>query len=385
VTSLLSACERDRTCLLDQIRELVMHESPSLDRAALDACARVLVRHLEEAGARVERRQVGETAAHIIASWPGDGKRVLLLGHFDTVWPCGQILQQPLEERDGRLVGPGIFDMKAGLAIGAAAMRVVTSHVAASRRPEVTLLATSDEETGSTTSRALIEQFARESAAVLVLEPALAGGGLKTSRKGVGEFEITAAGVSSHAGVDPGAGASAVHEIARQVVAVQALADPARGLTVNVGVIEGGTRPNVVAEHARALVDVRISRLEDAERVEAAFRSLLSHDPRVALSVVGGVNRPPMERGPGVARLYALAQDVARGLGREVAEGGTGGGSDGNFSAALGVPTLDGLGAIGDGAHARHEHVVIKELAPRAALVAGLLVRLGHNKNDGNW
>jgi glutamate carboxypeptidase len=385
VTDLLSACERDSTCLLDQIRELVAHESPSVDKAALEACALVFVRHLEEAGARVERRQVGDTAAHIMATWPGDGKRVVLLGHFDTVWPCGQIREQPLEERDGRLFGPGVFDMKAGLAIGAAAMRIVTASVPKAARPAVTLVATSDEETGSATSRALIEQLARESAAVLVLEPALAGGGLKTSRKGVGEFEITATGVSSHAGVDPGAGASAVHEIARQVIAVQALADPARGLTVNVGVIEGGTRPNVVAERARAVVDVRISRLEDAARVETAFRRLAAHNPRVSLSVAGGVNRPPMERGPGVARLYALAQDVARGLGREVAEGGTGGGSDGNFSAALGVPTLDGLGAIGDGAHARHEHVVIRELAPRAALVAGLLARLGDNNNDGNW
>jgi glutamate carboxypeptidase len=345
----------------------------------------VFVRHLEEAGARVERRQVGDTAAHIIASWPGDGTRVLLLGHFDTVWPSGRILHQPLEERDGRLFGPGVFDMKAGLAIGAAAMRVMTAGVAKDARPAVTLLATSDEETGSATSRALIEELARESAAVLVLEPALAGGGLKTSRKGVGEFEITATGVSSHAGVDPAAGASAVHEIASQVAAVQALADPARGLTVNVGVIEGGTRANVVAERARAVVDVRISRLEDAARVDRAFRSLAARNPRVSLAVTGGVNRPPMERGPGVARLYALAQDVARGLGREVTEGGTGGGSDGNFSAALGVPTLDGLGAIGDGAHARHEHVVIEELAPRTALVAGLLARLGGDKNDGNW
>jgi glutamate carboxypeptidase len=315
----------------------------------------------------------------VLASWPGDGPRVLLLGHFDTVWPRGQLQRQPIEVRDERLFGPGVYDMKAGLMIAAAAMRTVTAIGARDTRPAVTLLATCDEEVGSQTSRALIEQLARESAAVLVFEPALAGGGVKTSRKGVGEYEIAATGVAAHAGVDPGAGASAVHEIARQVQAALTLADPARGLTVNVGVIEGGTRSNVVAERARAVVDVRVSRMDDAARIDAGLRALGAHDPRVIVTVTGGVNRPPMERGPGVARLCALAQDVARAQGWELAEGGTGGGSDGNFSAALGVPTLDGLGAVGDGAHALHEHVTIKDLEPRVALAAALLLRLGDN------
>ena len=266
--------------------------------------------------------------------------------------------------------------------IAATAMRVVTAVADRGARPAVTLLATCDEEVGSQTSRALIEQLARESAAVLVFEPALPGpgGGVKTSRKGVGEFEIVATGVAAHAGVDPGAGASAVHEMARQIAAVQALGDPAAGLTVNVGIVEGGTRSNVVAEHARAVVDVRVSRMEDAARIDKSMRALRAHDPRVSLAVTGGVNRPPMERGPGVARLCAIAQDVAREQGWDLTEGGTGGGSDGNFSAALGVPTLDGLGPVGDGAHALHEHVVIKDLEPRVALAAGLLLRLWDNK-----
>lgn len=346
---------------------------------ALSACATIYERHLAAAGAHVERRGTAGSAAHLVATWPGDGPSVLLLGHFDTVWPRGQISRQPIEERDGRLFGPGIYDMKAGLAIMAAAMRILTAQHGPSGRPRVALLATSDEEVGSTTSRALVEDMARQSGAVLVFEPALPNGAVKTARKGVGEFEITATGIASHAGVDPGAGASAVHEIARQITAAQALGDPARGVSVNVGVIEGGTRANVVAERARAVVDVRISTMADAARIETALRGLSAVDPRVTVAVTGGVNRPPMERGPGVARLFALAQDVARGLGWELAEGATGGGSDGNFSAALGVPTLDGLGAVGDGAHALHEHVVIKDLAPRVALAAGVLARLGHN------
>jgi len=221
--------------------------------------------------------------------------------------------------------------------------------------------------------------LARQHDAVLVLEPALPGGAVKTARKGVGEFEVIAHGVSSHAGANPGEGASAVREIARQILALDALNDPARGVSVNVGVIDGGTRSNVVAERARAIVDVRIARAEDAAAVEQVMRTLVPADARVRLEVRGGINRPPMVRTEGVARLYQLARDVAAEQGRDLAEGATGGASDGNFTAAIGVPTLDGLGALGDGPHALHEHVVINELAPRAALLAGLILRLGDN------
>jgi glutamate carboxypeptidase len=221
--------------------------------------------------------------------------------------------------------------------------------------------------------------LAREHDAVLVFEPATASGAVKTARKGVGEFEIEATGVSAHAGVAPELGASAIHELATQIERIRTFADPSRGLTVNVGVVEGGTRSNVVAESARAIVDVRIARLEDASGIEARMRSLEPVDPRVRLRITGGINRPPMERSAGVVRLFERARALARTIGWELTEGSTGGGSDGNFSAALGVPTLDGLGATGDGAHARHEHIVIKDLPIRTALAAALIASLGDN------
>lgn len=381
---LFSACEREFDSQLAFIHELVAAESPSGDVPALDACAEIIVRHLTKAGARVDRRLGansvgGHSAAHIVATWPGGGPPVLLMTHFDTVWPRGQIARQPLVARDGKLFGPGVFDMKAGLAIAVTAARILTSVEEEAHRPALTFLATTDEEVGSGTSRALIEELARRSEAVLVFEPALPDGRVKTARKGVGEFELTATGIASHAGVDPGAGASAIDEIARQIVGLRSLAEPARGLTLNVGVVEGGTRSNVVAESARAVIDVRVSELADAAGIDAAIRSLRAHDSRVTLKVTGGINRPPMERTTGVARLFEMAQQVAKELGWPLAEGSTGRGSDGNFSAALGVPTLDGLGAVGDGAHALHEHIVIKDVVPRTALAAGLLARLGHN------
>jgi glutamate carboxypeptidase len=374
VIALRDAATHEFDRLISLIRELVACESPSGDAAALAACAGIVSRHARDASAIVE-----PSGTHLVADWPGPGPRVLLIGHFDTVWPIGQIVRQPLVEREGKLFGPGTLDMKAGLSMAIIAMRVVTAVLPLERRPHVTLLATSDEETGSATSRHLIEQLARDSAAVLVFEPALPGGAVKTARKGVGEFAIAATGISSHAGANPGAGASAITEIAHQVLAVQALANPGRGLTINVGVIDGGTRSNVVAEQARALVDVRIGTLDDAAKIEQAFRTLKAIDPRVTLTVTGGINRPPMERSPGVVRLYELARAVGDEIGLSVGEGATGGASDGNFSAALGVPTLDGLGATGDGPHALHEHVIIKDLVPRVALAAGLIARLGHN------
>jgi len=380
VPTVADECERRRDEILELARELVAIESPSGDVAALDRCATRLIDALEKAGGAVTRpRHDAATAAHVQADWPGNGSRVLVLGHFDTVYPVGQLRRQPIEIRDGRLFGPGTYDMKTGLAMAICAIQAVVSVTPVDRRPTITLLATADEEVGSASSRAFIEDLARESAAVLVLEPALASGAVKTARKGVGEFEIAVTGVPAHAGVDPSAGASAIHELARLVGVLRALADPSRGLTVNVGTIEGGTRPNVIAEHARARVDVRIARMEDAERIQQAIAELRAEDSRARVVVSGGINRPPMERTAGVVRLFELARAVAKEQGWNLEEGMTGGGSDGNFTAALGVPTLDGLGAVGDGAHALHEHVVIKDLVPRAALVAGLLERLGDN------
>jgi glutamate carboxypeptidase len=210
-----------------------------------------------------------------------------------------------------------------------------------------------------------------------VLEPSLPGGAAKTSRKGCGDFELTVHGVSAHAGLDPGKGASAIHELAHQIVAITAMQDLERGVTLNVGLVSGGSRTNVVADVARASIDVRVPTMADAATIESSLRALRPRLPRTRLEVTGAVARPPLERSPGVVRLYGLARDVARALGQDLAEGGAGGGSDGNFTAALGVPTLDGLGPRGDGAHALHEHVEMDDLAWRAALVAALLSRLG--------
>lgn len=373
----LSVCEREHAWLFRHIRDLVACESPSTDRASLDLCAALLAMQLEGAGATVRRVPAGSTSDHLVAEWPGGGRRVMLLGHYDTVWPVGQLARMPIREEDGRLFGPGVYDMKAGLVMGMLAVRALVESVREPARPHVSMLVTADEEVGAATSRVLIEQMAREHDAVLVLEPALPGGGVKTARKGVGEFEIVARGVSSHAGADPAAGASAVHEIARQVLAVEKLRDPRRGISVNAGVVAGGTRGNVVAEQARAVVDVRVSRLEDGPRLTEAFHALRPVDPRVTLEVAGRVDRPPMERSEQVLKLYQLARSVAAELGDDLTEGATGGASDGNFTAAIGVPTLDGLGALGDGAHALHEHVVVGLLPRRAALVAGLLARFG--------
>ncbi|MEW6320708.1 MAG: M20 family metallopeptidase [Acidobacteriota bacterium] len=377
-TRFLDYCRQQERWLLDTVIQLVRLESPTDDKAAVDRCGAMLADLLAGSGGRVTRLPSPTAGDHLKAEF-GDGPtQVLLLGHFDTVWPVGQIGRMPVETSGGRLTGPGVLDMKAGIALGLLATRAVLA-AGAPRTCRITMLWTTDEETGSRTSREHVEAEARRSLAVLVLEPALASGALKTSRKGCGEFLIEAHGVAAHAGVDPGKGVSAIRELARQVLAVETLQDLDRGVSVNVGLVHGGTRPNVVAEHAAARVDVRAPTMADAARVEAAMLALTPHLPGARVAVTGGFERPPMERSDGVAWLYEIARDVGAELGQQVTEGGTGGGSDGNFSAALGIPTLDGLGALGDGAHALHEHVLVDALVPRAALLAGLLSRLVQN------
>ena len=354
---------------------LARAESPSTDTSALEPCLELMRRLLAEVGARVTvlpRTQAGD---HLLAEAGCGERQVLMLGHFDTVWPVGQIERMPVVVRDGKLYGPGVYDMKAGLAIGLLAVQAAFAGEAAPRH-RVVLLVTSDEEVGSHTSRAVIEEEARKSDAVLVLEPSLADGRVKTHRKGVGVYTLTVTGVPAHAGVAPGAGASAIHELARQVIALSGLQDVERGVSVNVGVIEGGTRSNVVAERASAEIDVRIPTRSDGERVDAAIRVTAAATARDHAGRAGW-DQPPSPRAYARgARLYEHARRAAAELGFELGEGGTGGASDGNFTAALGVPTLDGLGAVGDGAHALHEHVVIDELPRRAALLAGVIERL---------
>jgi glutamate carboxypeptidase len=326
-------------------------------------------------GGRVTRLPQAHRGDHLKAEFgDGAGPPILLLGHFDTVWDVGVLSRMPLREEAGRLHGPGVFDMKAGIATSLAAVRALT---ALGRRPRVVMLWTADEEIGSGTSRTAIEAEARRSAAVLVLEPSLPGGAMKTARKGCGDFEIVVTGVAAHAGLDPGKGASAIHELAHQVVAIEALQDLDRGISINVGLIGGGTRTNVIAPHAHASIDVRIPTLADGRRIEQALLSLRPCLRNTSLQVTGAVGRPPFERTAAVVHLYEAAREVARTFGRELGEGAAGGGSDGNFTAAVGVPTLDGLGPEGDGAHAEHEHVIVGDLPFRAAFLAALLVRLG--------
>ncbi|HMJ83030.1 MAG TPA: M20 family metallopeptidase [Vicinamibacterales bacterium] len=375
IISLRDFCRDERPWLLDTIEALVNLESPTTDKAAVDQCGRALAARLEAIGGRVSRLPRADRGDHLLAEFGCGTSQILLLGHFDTVWPVGQLERMPLVRSNGRMHGPGVFDMKAGIAIGMLATRaLLETGISLSHR--IVMLWTTDEEVGSATSRAAIEDEARRSDAVLVLEPSLPGGAVKTARKGCGEYELRVRGVAAHAGIDPSKGASAIHELARQIVLVQKLQDLDRGVSVNVGIISGGTRTNVVAEEARAVIDVRAPTQADAARVDAAFRALKAVDSRTAVSVTGGMDRPPLERTAQVARLYEQAFEVARELGQALGEGSTGGGSDGNFTAALGVATLDGLGAVGDGAHALHEHVDIESLPDRAALVAGLIARI---------
>jgi len=376
MSNLLSWCAAERDWLRETIETLVRLESPTTSKAAVDRCGAELSARLSAIGAAVRRVAGGTRGDHIVADFSGDERRVMVLGHFDTVWPVGQLETMPLREEQGRLHGPGIFDMKAGIGVAMLAMRALAAHPAVAR-PQVTMVLTTDEEMGSGTSRGLIEASARECQAVLVLEPSLPGGAAKTSRKGCGEYELVVHGVAAHAGVDPTRGASAIHELARQILAVEDLQDLDRGITVNVGVISGGSRTNVVADRAEASIDVRVRAMADAATVDAKLRGLRPSVPGTRLEVTGSVGRPPLERTAQVAALFALARQAARELGQELDEGATGGGSDGNFTAAVGVPTLDGLGPRGDGAHALHEHIQIDDLHWRAAFVATVLSRIG--------
>jgi len=372
---LLDYCRTHHDWLIELIHALVRIESPTDDKAAVDRCGALLAERLRQMGAAVTTVPQTTAGDHLVARFGTSGRQVLIVGHFDTVWPIGQLAKMPIREEEGRLHGPGTLDMKAGIALGMLATRALF-ELAPPDGVGVTMLWSTDEETGSETSRALIEHEARQSDAVLVLEPAMANGAVKTARKGIGQYELTVHGVSAHAGVDPRKGVNAIRELALQILAVDAIRDLDRGISVNVGVVSGGSRSNVVPDFATATVDVRSETLADAEAIDRAMRALTAQMPGARLDVTGGFNRPPMERSPGVVRLFEIARACGAEIGLDLLEGATGGGSDGNFTAALGVPTLDGLGATGDGAHALHEHVKVAELPQRAAVLAGLLHRL---------
>lgn len=362
---------------LDELTALAEHESPSRDKQRLDALAATIAARWTGLGGIVDLVPNPYGGIHVVARFGGSdgGRPSLILGHFDTVWPVGTIGRMPVRREDGRLHGPGVYDMKASLVLVTAVLEAVAAGARRLTRPVVALF-TSDEEIGSPSSRALIERLAAESEHVLVLEPPLADGSLKTARKGVGRFTIAVEGKAAHAGVSPEKGANAIVELAHQIVRIQSLNDPAAGTTLNVGLVEGGTTPNVVPARASAEIDVRAATRAGAEEVERALSALATVVPGTRLTVTGGFNRPPMERTEAVAALFERARRIGDGLGLALTEGSTGGGSDGNFTSALGVPTLDGLGVEGGGAHADDEHIMIDSFPIRAALLAELILGL---------
>src|SRR3984885_628673 len=371
-TAILNTADQKRGWLQDTLRELVQQESPSEDRQAVNAAVDLVELWSRNMGGRAKRhrqRQFGDVLEFRFGPARSPQKPVLLLGHLDTVWPLGTLKTMPWRKAEGRLWGPGVLDMKAGVVMALTAIQTLQQLKLA--RP-VILLLNSDEEVGSTISRPITEKLAQESSAVLVLEPAQ-GLAYKTARKGVGQYNVQVTGVGAHSGVDFERGHSAILELAKLIQTISGFTNLERKLTVNCGVIAGGTRSNVVPSQAFTEVDVRIAKTSDAVYVEKLFRNLKVSDPHCKLTITGGINRPPMERKPGTVALFKKARSLAAELGFTLEEASTGGGSDGNFTAPLGIPTLDGMGAVGDGAHAAHESVLIEHLIPRTALLAAMI------------
>lgn len=366
--------------MLDVIGQWVTQETPSSDKPRLDAFADLLGGRLGAAGANVEIIPSETAGNHVRATFATaqtdvNAKPALVLCHFDTVWAVGSLATHPFRvEADGKAYGPGIFDMQASLVLAEYVLHAVRELNLSLPRP-LTILMTSDEEVGSRSSRQLIESEAQKAEYVLVMESPLPGGVLKTTRKGIGGFHLEIIGRAVHAGIEPEKGISAIQEMAYQILKLHSLTDMSKGTTVNVGVVRGGTVSNVVAPYASAEIDIRSWTQDEADRLEQAILSLQPVLPGAQLQLTGGWNRPPLERKV-TGALFERAREIGKGLGLDLKDGGTGGGSDGNLTGALGVPTLDGLGVPGAGAHADHEHIEINEIAGRAALLVALLLEL---------
>jgi glutamate carboxypeptidase len=384
---LLNYYNARREAILNSIRELVEHESKSREESKLNEIAGFVAGQLREIGGQVELIPQTGYGTHLRAGFDfGHDKAersVLVVGHLDTVWPVGTLERMPFRVTPapgssaqgssiGLAHGPGIFDMKSGVAIAIESLRTIASLGLATKRP-VVLLLTCDEEIGSRTSRQLIEEAAGDAAAALILEPPLSGGVVKTGRKGIGTFTVRALGRAAHAGLDPEKGVNAIVELAHQILRLAGLNDYERGITVSVGLIEGGSALNVVPASASAKVDVRFWTPEDGERLVSAIRGLTPGADGARIEVSGGINRPPMQRSERNMALYEHARDLAAEFGFDLKEGVVGGGSDGNFIAAMATPVLDGLGVDGAGAHAEHEHIVIDDIPRRVALLTRLM------------
>lgn len=376
--SLLKSARRREKNLVQLLHALVEVESPSDEKAAVDRCLELAAEAAARLDGRLRRHRRRDAGDILEAKFSPEkptrksAKPILLLGHLDTVWPLGTLREMPFRIANGRAWGPGVYDMKAGVAMALTALEILQEEGLLSR--PVTLLLVGDEETGSHASRELTEKIARQSDRVYVLEPAQGlAGAYKTARKGIANYRVQVEGVAAHSGVNFEQGHSAISELARQVGVIESYTDLARGITVNVGTIQGGTRSNVVPAHASADMDVRVVRATDFPRLDRRLRKLRAQDKKCVLRIEGGLNRPPMERTKATAALYQRAAEIAKRMGFALNEATTGGGSDGNFTSAIGVPTLDGMGAVGEGAHARNESVVLRELAPRTALLAAML------------
>jgi glutamate carboxypeptidase len=363
--------------LLKLLQDLVELESPSDNKASVDRCLEFTAKAAARLGAHIRRHRRRDAGDILEARFDPPkrsrtGKPTLLLGHLDTVWPLDTLAQMPFKIEKGRAWGPGVLDMKAGVAMALTALDLARAE-GLLKRP-VILLLVGDEETGSHVSRSLTEKVARRCECVYVLEPAQGlEGAYKTARKGIANYRVHVTGVAAHSGVNFEQGHSAIAELARQVDAIVGCNDPARGITINVGTIQGGTRSNVVAAKAWAEVDARIVRAADFSKLDRRLRNLRVQDKGCVLKLEGELNRPPMERTQETIALYRRAATLAEAMGFNLQEASTGGGSDGNFTSALGIPTLDGMGAVGEGAHARNESIVLRELAPRTALLAAMV------------
>lgn len=371
---ILNYLQNNRDRMMLDLEALVNHESPSLVKELSDECAQFLKQLItERLGIEVNEYACKDVGNHLKFEFGEGQEQLLILTHYDTVWEKGR-LQFRIE--DARAYGPGILDMKGGIIQAIWALKAIKDlHKKANFR--IVTLITSDEEQSSMTSRGLIEAEAIQSKAVFVMEPAEAKtGALKTARKGVGRFRLIAEGISSHAGNHPDFHASAVHELALQISHMESIADPEKGTTINVGVIRGGTMSNVIAERAEAEIDVRFSNNEEGERVEKALINLIPRLTKTNIKVEGGIRRPAMSKSAQSHQLFELAKECAHELGFSITEASVGGASDGNFTAALGVPTLDGMGAVGEGPHAIHEHVLMDEIPKRSALVANMILKL---------
>jgi glutamate carboxypeptidase len=375
--SLLKWLTKQLPSMIRTLESFVRAESPSTEKAAADACARLIAAEWRKRGVPVELLEQKHRGPHLRITWaPGKTRprsQLLVLGHYDTVYASGTLAKMPFRTAAGRVFGPGVFDMKAGIVQALFALDAIQECGVALTK-KLVFLWTSDEEIGSESSRRLLETEAKRSDAVFVLEPALSPKGLlKTARKGVGEAEIIVRGRASHAGLAPERGVNAIHELALQIVRVNEWNDLRRGISINAGLVAGGTRTNVIPDCARTVLDLRALRIDDMRSVDKKLRALRPILPGAKLEVRGGFNRAPLERKYSVD-LFKRASSLAKQLGFTIGEGTAGGGSDGSLTAALAIPTLDGLGAVGDGAHSSGEYIVARTMPRRAALLATLLV-----------